>query len=323
MDEGAGCRTSVYSRSCRRHTLGDRSDRDGREPPLEAAPPEHEGRSVADAGEIGAPGEPEVDATAAFGTLRVYVRSRDTGEALARVRLFLAPAGEDSWMYEPVDSARGRPGVGPLSGADGLVEFEMPLEQAYVLKAQRGIFVDEAEDVSVLPFALSETREIVLELRTVYDRPFLGRVVTFGREEPIHGASISIAEGFLKAHTDADGYFETRVPSSYRLHAEAKAPGYAAAIFDVSGEHESREDARVVRLQGAARLDVLVLARDGAPLEGVRVRGSTDVHHVAQCTLGYGCLHGGPFRWSSRTGAAGRCSLTDGPSGRPRVLRSG
>ena len=288
--------------------------------PVEQAPLEGEGRREASRPHIeGGEGlEADEQEDASLGTLRVLVRSEETAKPLGGVRLFLVPAGDDHWSTTHVEGARGKPGEGPVTGADGLVEFEVPLGQAYDLKARRGQVYDEASDV-VPAFTAPETREIVLELPTVHGLPFVGRVVASETDEPVPGASVSIAGGFIEVSTDADGYFEAVVPPGRELHAEVEAPGYGPAIIEVGRGHEVLADALVIRLSLSARLDVLVLARDGAVLEGVEVRLSTESYHLTQQNSPLWFL--GDLEWSCSTAADGRCSVTELPAFVPLKVR--
>ena len=281
----------------------------------EARPSDGGRRPVAEASESIEPGEPTA---APLGTLRVLVRSQDTHELLCGVRLFLVPAGDASWSSMHASGSRGRPGAGPATGEDGVAEFEVPLGQAYALKAWNS----GAEDVHVSPFSRAETRELVFELPTEHDLPFVGRVLAFEDDQPVRAARVSIAgfDDLMGLETDAEGYFDAVVPSWQKLYARVEAPGYGLAFDDVGPGHESRAQARVIRLHESARLTVLVLAPDGAPLEGVQVRLSTESRHLKQSTnpgLGFSV---GDVEWSCKTGGDGWCTVADLPPYAPLMV---
>jgi hypothetical protein len=263
--------------------------------------------------------DPENPTIAELGTLRVQVRSRDTGEPLGGERLFLVLA-DGPWQQETfVDGAVVGPGESPVTDQEGFAQFQVPLDVDHTLKSDRTFFLEDY-DLKVPAFVRPETREVVLELPTVNDLPFCGRILASGTDEPLPRARVRLEEGFEVTSGD-DGYFEVLVPSWRWLNAKVEVPGYGLARIEIGPGHESRADALVVRLHESARLDVLVLDKDGAPLEGAEIRLSTEHENVGQ---GWASDHrfGGRDEWTSRTDAVGRCSLRGLPPFAPLTVEA-
>ena len=284
--------------------------------PLDGARPEGgERRSIAaESGSI----ETEERPDGSSGTLRVLVRSRDRGEPVGDVRLFLVPTGPGGSGSTHVDGAKARLGESPVTGADGLAELEVEPGQRYILKAlPHGFSYEGVMDVRIKALAPGETREIALELPALDDLLFVGRVVAADTDQPLAGASVTVnacnLSGRNQTTADADGYFEARVPSAGAYYAMAETPGFARGIAGIVRGHGSRAEALVFRLHRSAQLGVLVLARDGTPLERVQVQLNTDPNNVNQSSSPGDRVRIGNLVWGSLTGADGRCTVRELP----------
>jgi protocatechuate 3,4-dioxygenase beta subunit len=284
--------------------------------PLDGARPEGgDRRSIAaESGSI----EPEERADGSSGTLRVLVRSRDTGEPVGDVRLLLVPTGTLESSSTHIVGAKARLGESPVTGADGLAELEVEPGQRYLLKPlPHGFFCEGVNDVRIKALAPRETRDIALELPALDALLFVGRVVAADTDQPLAGASVTVAacnlSGRNRTTADADGYFEARVPSAGAYYAMAETPGFARGIAGIVRGHESRAEAVVFRLHRSAQLSVLVLARDGTPLERVQVQLNTDPNNVNQSSSPADRVRIGNLVWSGLTGADGRCSVRELP----------
>jgi hypothetical protein len=243
-----------------------------------------------------------------LGRLRVHVRSLETGEPLGGVRLLFEPMAAERGAITLVEGPRARPGQSPVTDDQGFAEFEVPFGVVGRLAAGRGQTVLR-EETFVMPFTEPEVRDVVLELPTRSIPRFFGRVISLQTDAPLSGARISIAHGLVELSADSEGYFEALFQAQQPVPVTVVSPGHGLAITSIDRGHESRDDALVIRLSESAHLNALAVARDGTPLEGVRVRLTTKPWHVAQSMGPEVWARLDDLEWSCRTGPDGRCSI--------------
>lgn len=268
---------------------------------------------------------PPEDLPVRTGVVRVTVRSSDTGRVVPGERVYATVIGAEHGV--DVDRSSGVLGEALLTDEHGRVEYAVPLNQAL------NVFMwSHDQERTVLPLVSPRVVELELSIPTAPDLLFTGRVVDAETGRPLPGARVLLTEwpsswittdgASRRANSgapseqvpvDSAGYFVLERGSWEEEHLEVTAPGRAPAYLLPRSGFESRASARVVSLQRAATLAVLVEGGDGLPLADALVVAEVD------CSL----LSAGPadkswsshVRWSCVTTIEGRCSLVGLPPG--------
>jgi uncharacterized GH25 family protein len=196
--------------------------------------------------------------------------------------------------------------------------------------------VDSHGDFASKSFAVEaltegEQRKIVLRVATADDLVFFGRLIDAQSGAAIGDGTVQL-EGFgsgkraksaVKIATDPDGTFELSA-ASWRLDfARAFSPKSARATFALSRGHATRDQALTVELSRSATIEAQVRDRAGAPVQGARVKVSSDSSWLdfnQGTALDFRWRGSNELEWSAKTDSSGRCVLEDVASNSPLVV---
>ncbi len=273
-------------------------------------------------------------------TLLVRVRSKDSGEALADVQLWLSVEdSEGCTSSTEIEGSRAVFGESPRTDSQGRAQFQVPSGSAFHLRTwgEQGRYGPSETEVPAL--GVGEARELLLEVRTDLEDHYFGRVIDAESGMALPGASVSIESlsEFLPGTelsvgpvpeipvaVDGEGYFETDARPGEGLRAWVEAPEHASTWVTFEKGHVSRATACEIRLLRSASLEVLVLGPARAPLPDATVRVSTEwvlivrLQHSPATLLRSEDLHSlKDLSWAGRSGIDGRCVLSSLPSRLP------
>lgn len=219
--------------------------------------------------------------------LRVLVITKERGDPLARLPLFLWRRNGGSWPREHLDGWRAREGQIPRTNEAGRASFVVTAPEEFEL------YVDPEErrigrvQVSVSEVEPGERRELTIEVWSEDDVHFFGRVCALEGEQPIEGATIELCVGDViwteagrnvdrstvreSTRSGPDGLFELRSASWIDEFARAQAPGYSQLRFVPTPGHDTPQTALPIRLARGAAVRAHVSDADGKPLADVEV----------------------------------------------------
>lgn len=273
--------------------------------------------------------------------LIVKIRSRDTHEPIASVRVVLLedasnPSAPTDSLPAFLSCTRGDTTHAPITDSTGQVEFDLAAGCPYALRASGESRTSGcSQRIAVAPLREREHRVLTLELPTRSDLHYFGRILSAADWAPIPGAQIDVGlmnsphvgDGMVTevrrldpaptAHTvtDSEGVFELLIPSWVRHDARVSAPGFSEAFIDISSGHEMRVTAMDTCLCNAATLSAVLTDSGGRPALDAGVVLWTDVSSLAR-------PHNGEvvvpviFRceWQHNTSDKGICVIRDIPS---------
>jgi hypothetical protein len=274
--------------------------------------------------------------------LIVHVVGKSGRAPLANVRVMLFrkdPSRDVSEGGTPVKGTKGDAHSGPITAAEGLVEFELPPATEFQLRAHgEDGKSGRANDIDVPGLRAGERRELVIELGTGNDQHYFGRLLAREDRGPIAGgrvevssveSSYSVDSGGELAHdskctplsasvTDADGRFELHVPSWQALDVRVRAQGFSEAILATSGEHDTPEKAKEILLARCATLRARILDSRGGPLADAAVRLWTQSYNLGVSDHGEVYLPSvGTREWRKEADALGVCAFEGLPADVP------
>jgi len=226
------------------------------------------------------------DPAGAHLTLRVVGKTSHQPVSRVRVTLSLTTPEEGPRQTKNVNGSAGDLGNAPLTGDDGLVTFDLPPARELRVWARNEAGQSDDAGVEVPPLAVSERRELVLEVADGIDGRVYGRVVSTETGEAVAGAHVLLENtgaGFTISTggkpifnrgkpgsggvvTGNDGVFELSCSLWQHPRVRVETDGYGMRYVDLDGLHADPVHALVVRVSRAALLTARVLDAAGAPI---------------------------------------------------------
>ncbi|MCE9593218.1 MAG: carboxypeptidase regulatory-like domain-containing protein [Planctomycetes bacterium] len=262
--------------------------------------------------------------------IEVEVVAKEDGHALPRVRIYAEPIHRAQLTQKPVDASEGSEKEAPRTGDDGRAR----------LRVRSGIDFDIAATWEQPPMGYGTgfvaalepgaTHSLRIEIPTLPDLPFFGRVVSRADGSPIAGATIAREERWVSYDSTDDAVvvapleFSAGVRSasdgSFRLDGDTwresalriDAQGFGREIEPLGPGHETADRAQVIELAPAGVLRIVVLGELPASNESLRVEVTNRDRVVL--ALGNGAFSSGELRWSAEVGADRAATLADLPS---------
>lgn len=117
---------------------------------------------------------------------------------------------------------------------------------------------------------------------------------------------------FRSSETDSSGACELRVSGKLQGLARVDADGFAPLLFALAEGHQRSGDALLVKLSRGAELHLTVLDAASKPISGASVELSCEMDSMLQGNNGN--WGGEDVLWKAKTGADGRCVLTNLPA---------
>lgn len=286
---------------------------------------------------------PKPDPSAAH--LTVHFVGKTTHGPVATVRVMLSPTANEDVRRETkhVESSSGDLHDQPITGADGVVNFDLPSGRDFRLWARGENERSGDAEADIPRMRASEQRDLVLEIADGIDGHVFGKVVCGETGEPVAGAHVNLentgagfritiggkpirnrgkpASGGLT--TGNDGMFELSCSLWQNPRVRVEAEGYGMRYANLEGLHEDIEHALIVRVSRAATLIARVLDASGAPIPEARIELSTKGFMLSyseadeQGFFPSGLVSSPPDEsWDAATGADGRAQIEGLP---PRV----
>jgi len=286
---------------------------------------------------------PERDPFAAY--LTVHFVGKTSHGPVAKVRVTVSPTAAEDVVRKlsRVEGSRGDLQDQPITGADGVVTFDLPPGRDFKLWAHSENESSGDIGTDIPRLRASEQRDLVLEIADGIDGHVFGKVICAETGEPVAGAHVTLENtgAGLRISTGGkpirnrgkppvgglttgnDGTFEISCSLWQHPRVRIEAEGYGMRYATLDGLHEDSAHALVVRISRAATLNARVFDAGGAPIEEARielsVKGYMLSHHEAdeQGFFASGFVSFPPDEsWTGATGADGRAKIEGLP---PRV----
>lgn len=214
--------------------------------------------------------------------LRIHVLAKETAEPLGGIRLCVSP--RESWSGFLVDRSQGRPNEGIVTDENGRAEFVVHAYQRYHL--QVNTFQEskaQSRELVVPPMRAGEKRELQVDLLTLDDLVWYGRVVDGETGAPLASATYAIVEGNPfevgpgGTPVDADGNMKLAAASWIYRVVRIDCAEYWIAVVAAGPGHTEALNAQEVKLWHAAMLDLRVDDGRAVPFEpALQARTSAD-----------------------------------------------
>jgi len=198
---------------------------------------------------------------------------------------------------------------------DGRVRYRLKPGIEYQLFVSVPKDAGKRSNQKVSALITGEQRELVVELTTLPDVRFWGRIVTEG-STPVLDASVELTDG-TRVLPDPDGFFELLVKSWVNVSGRASAPDCADVLFSIGPEHARRDEARLITIKRSAKLRVIVTDGYG---EAVRVTCTTDGYQIVDSEGMFEMFFPPDPVWTESTAADGTCVLGGLPPGAPLTV---
>ena len=237
--------------------------------------------------------------------LRVRVTGRETGHAMAGVRVDLTTAHDPFRLSRPSSRSPGRSGEPLVTDERGVAEFKVRCGDALAL----AVFLEGSTALveERLPaLAAGETRVHDVVLPEQRDARARGRVIDVPSGLPIAGASVTLVGG-PTIQTDGNGLFELTTATLRDDVARVEAAGHARAMVDLGSECEDAPEPCPVPLEPLAVLELRVTDASGAAGIGLRARVTSPWAGQGGSVARFLAFDG--EKWEGTTDARGACAL--------------
>jgi len=258
-------------------------------------------------------------------TLEVRVVGKGSGAPLSGARIRIDAAAGPRGMGQLVEGFEGTLTRAPRTGADGRAAFVLPSGVELRLSVSGDREDVGGAELEIRPLTSGEARELVVELPTGIDLPYFGRLLAREDGAPVAGATIELIARHWRGRpdpanggwqtkvdatttSDAQGVFELSLSSWKSRSLRIRAPGFAELSVYARPGHESRAEARVIRLVRPASLHARVLDASGAPLAGVGVHLWCEPVRLDESDEGEP-WSASPPEWNTDTDSSGACTL--------------
>lgn len=254
---------------------------------------------------------------APYSILRITASDRERHAVLPGVRVIFVPdRAAGAVIAMPVDYWSARVGESPTTDNVGVAEFILEPGLAGTVVACDPMVRARAK---VAPLSAGELRHLALDVETLPDVIFVGRVVSADDGLALPAARIHYSVDDGGAQPDSLGVFTVPTRSWRPTAGCVELEGYAPKLFFAVADYSTRERAMQLELDRCARLKIVVLAGPNPVLDARVILTVTD---TALSAIGAirDITRGMRTSWSAQTNADGVLEFLDVPPDVPLGL---